>query len=136
MLRPLIIDETVKTRVREIVDFAASNHYYPGRSEVMPGDDPRHTVYLLSYRCVFSFTVDPEGELFRHLTVSVPGKKYPNPFAFFIIAELFGFTGWDGQSLKPPSDWQVGPHQVDRCVVAIQPVKPDGNGGQEKRLGG
>ena len=120
--RPLIIDEEVRASVGEIVAFAKRNIYHPGKSETIPGDDPRHTVNLLSYRCVFSFTVDPEGNLLRHLSVSVPGKAYPHPYAFFTIAELFGFTGWDGKSVKPPEDWQVGPHKEDRCIVAVQPV--------------
>jgi hypothetical protein len=123
-LRPLIIDETVKSRVREIVAFAEKNLYYPGKSETIPGNDPRHTVNLLSYRCVFSLTVDPAGDVFRHLSVSIPDKNYPHPYVFFAIAELFGFTGWDGRSLKPPSDWAIGPHEDDRCIVAAQPVPP------------
>ena len=123
MLRPLVIDEEVKALVGEVVSFAEGNHYYPGKSEIIPGDDPRHTVQLLSYRCVFSVTHFPSEPLpMRHLSVSIPGTRYPHPLVFCAIAELFGFTGWDGKSERPPAEWLVVIQKEDHCITAVQAV--------------
>ena len=123
-MRPLVIDDTARARVAEVEAFAFANWYRPGQSENAPGDDSRHVVELNTYRCVFSYTLAPDGELFRHLSISVPSKAYPNPFAVFTIAELFGFTGWDGKTLEAPDDWMIDLNKEEHCVVAAQRV-PD-----------
>jgi hypothetical protein len=122
MVRALLIDERVKARVARLVAFAEGNHYHVGKSEMIPGDDPRHVLDIGSYQCVFSFTVGPDGSLWRHLSISVPGPKYPNPIAFNVIAELFGFTGWDGTSEQPPQDWMFDVNIQDHCLVGAQAV--------------
>lgn len=122
-MRALVINDETRTKVAEVVEFAAKNWYRPGRSETIPGDDPRHVVMLNTFRCVFSYTVSPSEEVWRHLSVSVPSKKLPNPFAFYTIAELFGFTGWNGRSVVPPSSWTVGVNKEDHCIVAVQRVE-------------
>jgi len=125
-VRPLIIDERQKAKAREIVDFALSNLYYPGKSETIPGQDARHVLNVpVGYRCVFSITIDPDGGQWRHLSISVPRReKYPHPFAAFTIAkELFGFTGWDGESEIPPEDWRLAIQKEDNCVVLAQKLQ-------------
>lgn len=120
-MRALIIDEETRAKVSAVEEFADSNWYRPGRSETVPGDDPRHTVMLNTYRCVFSYTA-MRGALFRHLSVSVPSDKFPNPIAVYAIAELFGFTGWDGQSEEPPETWMLNVNKVEHCIVVAQEI--------------
>src|ERR1700745_1054225 len=106
-LRALVIDEEARKTVRRVVEFAeAEAHWYePYQGDFSaPGDDSRHVAMLGTYRCVFSITLAPDGQLYRHLSVSVPGEDFPNPYALYTIAELFGFTGWD-QSNDPPQSW-------------------------------
>jgi hypothetical protein len=127
-MRPLVIDEGARAAVGKVVAHALEreNYYEPGQSPGQaPGDDARHVVLLNTYRCVFSITKDPEGKLYRHLSISVPARgKYPNPFAVFAIAELFGFTGWDGRTPEaPPEDWIAGPNPDEQCVVVAQLAK-------------
>jgi hypothetical protein len=125
-MRPLLVSDEVKVRVKEVVDFALGNLYHPGKSETIPGDDPRHTVEIpVRYRCVFSITVDPEGKPWRHLSISIPKKeKYPNPISAFVIAALFGFTGYniDHPQVEPPPDWFFDLNREDHCVVLAQPL--------------
>jgi hypothetical protein len=52
--------------------------------------------------------------------MSVPSKDYPNPFAVWLVCELFGFTGWDGKSELPPSDWQAMVNKEEHCIVVAQ----------------
>lgn len=127
MIRPLVIDPIARAAVAEVTAFARVNWYQIGKSETIPGDDPRHVALVpFGYRCVFSFTYDAkEGRLFRQLTVSLP-YDYPNPFAFYSIADLFGFTGWDGKSIEyAPAGWYCNVNPLDRCVVALQEVDPE-----------
>jgi hypothetical protein len=118
-MRPLVIDEETRAKVCAVEEFAYSNWYRPGQSELVPGDDPRHTVLLNTYRCVFSYT-KMRSELFRHLSVSVPSAKYPHPYAVWTIAELFGFTGWDGKSPGGAPDWLAQPNKEEHCITVAQ----------------
>lgn len=110
MIRPLIIDDALKAEAARIVRYADKHHYIVGESAQVPGDNPRHVLKtVFGYRCVFSYTVI-HGRKFRDLSVSVASKgKYPNEFAFYTIAtDLFGFTGWDGATIKPPpEEWMI-----------------------------
>lgn len=118
-MRPLVIDEIAQAKVREILVFAADNWYRPGVSEQVPGNDSRHVAILNTYRCVFSYT-DMKDELFRHLSISVPSKDYPNPIVTWVIADLFGFSGWDGKSPDPPKDWLFDVNEGEHCIVLAQ----------------
>src|SRR5262245_237107 len=108
-MRALFIDDKAKSEVARVVAFAMDHLYYPGKSSV-PGDDPRFVAMLNTYRCVFTFTHIPQGT-FRHLTISIPRKNmYPNEIATFVIADLFGFTGYDEINAphEPGADWMIG----------------------------
>lgn len=125
-MRLLAIDEGVEARVKEVRRFAGEkeNWYRPfaGVDEKLrvPGDDERYVVHIEDgYRAVFSITEDPEGRMWRQLSVSVPGGKYPHPVAVWTIAELFGFEGWDGRSEMPPKGWMFRKDDGagERCIV-------------------
>jgi hypothetical protein len=126
-IRPLLIDDRARAAVGKVVEHALKeeNYYEPGISPQPPGDDARHVVLLNTYRCVFSITRDLKGaRLYRHLSISVPAKgKYPNVFAAFSIAELFGLSGWVGETPEPPVDWMVGTDRGDECVIVAQLAK-------------
>jgi hypothetical protein len=127
-MRPLMLDNEAKKRIAEVVKFAKSDIYRPGLSETIPGDDARHVVEIFNgFRAVFSFTEDPEGGLYRHLTISVDGPTYPNPIAAFLIADAFGFTDWKiGMGERMPPDWMGDANQEDRCITLLQRVKKEG----------
>ena len=118
-----MIDDRVKARVRAILAYAAKNWYRPGLSETIPGDDPRYVATLDTYRVVFSYTEMETKELLRHLSISVPSKDYPNPFVVWTFADLFGFTGWDGQSTQPPETWMWTLDKAGHCIIVAQEVK-------------
>lgn len=129
-LRALVIDDVAKERVRRLVEFAEEfGHWY--RVDLgdrkPPGDDPRYVIYLDTFRCVFTITKNHDG-LWRHLSISVPSSKMPNPFAAYTIAELFGFKGWDGVSDKPGPDWLLAVHHPEHCVVLDCPYFPTTDG--------
>jgi hypothetical protein len=123
-IRPLIIDDQIKARAKEVMDYAQDHPYVPYR-DPPPGDDPRYVLETdFGYRCVFSFTKAQEHS-FRDLSVSVdtPGK-FPNEFAFYTIAsDLFGFTGWDGATIiPPPPAWMIAKDPVCDAIRVVQPL--------------
>lgn len=127
MTRILVIDDEALARAAKILASAEANPYRPGPGVRVPADDPDLVGQFNTYRVVFSYT-EAEGIRCRHMSVSIPVDKptpkiYPDPFAVFILAELFGFTGYDdSRPLKLPDDWQCSPHEEQRCVVVIQPI--------------
>lgn len=118
-MRALLIDDQVKAVVNKVVDYAQSHPFYLPAGGQLPGDNPNYVAHLMTYRCVFTFT-RVKGETWRHLSISVPSENYPNPYAAYTIAELFGFTGWDGKSQIPPRDWQMDINKDEHCIVLAQ----------------
>lgn len=125
-LRPLVVGPEEKRRVAHLVAFASdrAHWYWIGKSDWTPGDLPEYALDLWTYRCVFTWLVNM-GIVLRHLSISVPAKgKFPRPFAVFTIAELFGFTGWDGRTEELPEGWAAHVDQdapIPNVVVA-QPI--------------
>jgi hypothetical protein len=125
-MRPLLIDEKVLAAVMTVREHAEApeNLYVPGQSPQPPGDDARHVVLIpVGFRCVFSITRRlADAGLYRHLTISVEaGDRYPNEAAAFMLASMFGFTGWDERALRVPgADWKFGVNHDEHCVVVIQ----------------
>src|SRR5215831_17200761 len=116
-MRALIIDDVAKAKVARVLAYAERHHYRPGPGIPPPGDDGRFVALLNAFRCVFTFT-HAGDMIWRHLSISVPGKNYPNPAAALMIAELFGFTGWDGKTIdRFPKDWIIDVNKDERCVV-------------------
>ncbi len=106
-MRALIIDGAVRARVAEVLDHAKTHHYHPNEDDTVPGDDDHFVAQLDTFRVVFSFT-HLNGRVFRHLSISVPNGMLPHPIAAFMIAGLFGFTGWDeSMGLEKPESWHV-----------------------------
>lgn len=128
-MRPLILGPAELEAIHRVALHAAKpEHRYnplvPSRS-TPPGMKREHCLTLglpgKTYRCVFSFTEMPDGSLMRHLSVSVPEMKddpklFPGPVALWMLADAFGFKGWDGRSSEPPLAWHVGPIPRE-CVV-------------------
>lgn len=124
-MRPLVIDEQAKKIAARIRDYAEhpENVYRPDPRWTAPGDNPHHVCRLNTYRVVYSITEVPDGK-FRHLSVSVPGEKYPNPAAVIMIADLFGFVGWDGQTIDQfPDGWLATMEEKARAVVVAQKLE-------------
>jgi hypothetical protein len=121
MLRALIIDESAKAKAARVIAHAEKNHYFLGKTTTPPGDDERFVAHLNDYRAVFSFT-HSDGTIFRHLSISVPARgRFPHQAAAFTIADLFGFTGWDHQTIdKLPEGW-IGVTHED-CLVLAQEI--------------
>jgi hypothetical protein len=65
--------------------------------------------------------------LVRQLTVGVPGNNYPNTFAVQMIAQEFGFTGWDGKAdievLLENGTWMAKVIPEQGCVMVVQVVE-------------
>lgn len=121
-LRPLVLDDAAKAEAARVVAYAMDHPYRPRAGGRPPGDDPGHVAMLNTYRAVFSFT-ELSGATFRHLTVSVPGERYPNPAAAFAIADLFGFTGWDQRTIdRPPDSWGIEVKPAEHCVSLVQKI--------------
>lgn len=75
-----------------------TNWYYPGLSGFVPGDVAPYVAHWGTLRVVFTWTVDDQIGVVRHLTVSTvmqrPGRPtHPNAMLVFTIASLLGFTG-------------------------------------------
>lgn len=130
-MRALVIDDAAKETARRVVEFAIKpENWYrvdggSGLNEgiVIPGSDLRYGCKLNTFRCVFSITKSAQGT-WRHLSISVPSEHYPNPFAVYTIAELFGFKGWNGITEDLPANWQVAVNPQEHCIVMICPYKP------------
>lgn len=119
-MRPLFIDDEAKQKVARVVEYAKAHPYYTPAEGTIPGDNPNYAAQLDTYRCVFTFT-HSKGKVFRHLSISVPSENYPHPLAVWTIAELFGFTGWDGKTVdRVPSDWLAGMNKDEHCITIMQ----------------
>lgn len=124
-MRMLVIDEAAKAKARAVCEYAERpENWYDitgsDRQLLIPGNNPQHVIRLDTFRCVFSITKSPDG-LYRHLSISVPSSGFPNPYAAFTIAEMFGFAGWDGKTAKPGPDWLISANHAEHCVVVACP---------------
>jgi hypothetical protein len=127
-MRALLIDDAARAEVARVVAYAMDHPYFPNRSvdiakggSLIPGDDPGHVANLNTYRCVFTFT-HIGGRVLRHLTISIPrAQHFPHPIAAFMIAELFGFIGYDEKKPdRPGPDWYVDVKSDENCVMIAQ----------------
>jgi hypothetical protein len=100
----------------DLIKFLRETHK-AGSAYHRPGPhDP--TVYIN----LFSFT-HVDGVVYRHLSVSVPGGLYPNPIAALMLADLFGFTGWDGSGVFPESWTCRRVEEPVPCIAILEPVR-------------
>jgi hypothetical protein len=120
-MRPLVIDDAARAAIAKIEAYAKTNHYRKG--QMPPGLDSKHVVVLNTYRVVFSYT-EANDQLFRHLSISVPGNLYPNPASAFLLASEFGFTGWDQTNIdQMPKGWGIKVNEKEHCIVIAQEIK-------------
>jgi hypothetical protein len=123
----LIVTPADRAKIKEMEVYARhTDHWYrPGVSEVIPGNDERHTTLVGTYRVVFSWTLAPDGALLRHLSVSsLTPQTIPGAVVALSLATLFGFTGGgvtdnDFVTLKPGVDWFIGTAADDPSVVVL-----------------
>jgi hypothetical protein len=123
--RPLIIGPPQKSKIQKVLDFARQRENWYDLDGPIPGFDRRFQVVLDTYRCVFSYTKSRQG-FYRHLTVSIPDPtRWPHPAAVWMIADAFGFIGWDEKTIdKAPDGWLVNMNQQEHCIVVAQEVDP------------
>lgn len=121
MMRALVIGDEARAVAALVLEHAREHVYRLGAGMPPPGDDPRHVAHINSFRIVYSITEDHDGRRWRHMSISVPSKKFPHPVAVFMLAELFGFTGWDGSNPeKPGRGWQLDLNNAEHCIVVAQ----------------
>lgn len=125
-LRALVIDDEALDRAAKIVAYAEAHPWHtraPG--SFPPGAIPEHVGMFGSFRAVFSMTHE-DGLIFRHVSISVPGEKLPNPIACFVIAGLFGLTGWsEDMGMTPPPAWALNVDREERVVAIVQLIGSD-----------
>jgi hypothetical protein len=125
-MRLLIIGSNEKEAIMASVSHAMMNQYKPGISTMVPGDDPDFVVNVPDgFRCVFTIT-SLNDTLYRHLSISVPGGKYPSPEASVMLAKEFGFTtSSDSLAIEDrvKDGWMVAMNRTDHCIVLAQPWK-------------
>lgn len=121
-MRTLTINDEAREKCNRVIEYAKAHPFHLPNDGTVPGDNPDHVAQLDTFRCVFTFTHD-KGQVFRHLSISVPGGKFPHQFAAWTIATMFGFTGWDGKSSNVPSGWLCGLNEHDRCIVVAQEIE-------------
>jgi len=116
-----------KRRTQEITAFAErpENWYHVGKSPWIPGRRPEFVLVSFTVRAVFSWTAD-DGEVYRHLSVSNVGPKYPNPVVIWTLAHYFGFQGAkvDEQGIvhDPSPSWGVDLNENDRCITVLEKI--------------
>lgn len=128
LMRPLTLSDGNKDKATEVVAFAErpENWYHAGRVAWTPGDRSEYVTVLDTYRCVYTHTVW-EGRHFRHLSISVPGGRWPSPIAVFTLATFFGFTGADIEdevATVPGLDWDINMDDDEQCIVVVQEQAP------------
>jgi hypothetical protein len=133
MSTPLIIDETVRERIRQLVADAQAHPVDMSRlmtSIQTPSGKARHREQMtrqtieipLAFLVTFSIELGhpccPPGETCRHMSMSVGrAGRIPNEHALWLIASEFGFWG----SLKQCLTW---PEQLLGHGCAINVVQP------------
>lgn len=95
----LIIDETIREEIRKVMEYAKEHpttkddlfEMKSGQKGPV-GDDPRYVMVISNhYRVVYSQEHQIDGNMYHHLSVSVPGKdKFPSIPAFEMIMDEFG----------------------------------------------
>jgi len=130
-MRPLVLSPEITARIAAQVEWAnrPENRYRAGVDPEPPGDNPAYVMLLEhGFRVVYSRTLAPDGSEWRHLSISVEGTKYPNQFAVYTIATLFGFTGGNQEldtTVKPGPSWRMDVDQRARCIIVAQRMESE-----------
>lgn len=123
-MRPLIINDSSKAAIREVITYAEANRFSFAdlqervRTGEHVGDDPRFTCIVpFGFRCCFSIEEQPPPLGWcRHLSVSVPAKgRIPNTVAMDMLCKEFGFREGFNARLS---------YLEDKCAVnVIEPIE-------------
>jgi hypothetical protein len=104
----LLIDNSARDKIKKIIDYAKKHP--TKKSDLLKiqkgkkppvGDNTKHSLILSGhYRIVYSREHQIDGRFYHHLSISVPGGKYPSVPSVEMIAEEFGMgrnmQSWDG----------------------------------------
>jgi hypothetical protein len=120
-MRVLIIDDEARAKADQVLIYALAHPFYLGSAPV-PGDRAEYCCELNTFRCVFSLSVDRKGDRYRHLSISVPSDKYPNPWAVAEIAGLFGFSKPEEgvEARVKAGAWIANANKIEHCVVVAE----------------
>lgn len=116
-MRVVVIGEPERRAAQAVIAHAGKpeNAYVPGPKAKVPGNDPRHVLWLGELRCVFSIT-KVNDRTYRHLSTSVGNRtSFPNPALVEEAAHLLGFEG-------KVADWSCAADPEQGCVVVFQPL--------------
>jgi hypothetical protein len=128
-VRPLILTEQQQVEIARVKAFAEGHRYSQAMMTAVasgeakpPGDIPGHVCALpIGFRVVYSVENHPGG-LYRHLSVSVDGTKWPNEHAVQEIARAF-FDHHDFNIYKPPTGAMTWMEDAVRAVNLIVPYR-------------
>ena len=128
--RPLVLDDALKAECGRLREFAEDpKHWYLfGETDFVPGERPGYILMTdFGFRIVFTITHAPEHspKPFRHMTISVSGKNFPNPVAVYTLAHQLGFTGATvkGDVVTEPGPWALAVDDDDHCIIVQQPYE-------------
>ena len=127
-VRPFVVDDALKEACRCLREHAekTENWYVIGKSAWVPGDRPEYVVQTeFGFQFVFTITHVPEYSKlpYRHMTISVPGGRYPHNLVVWTVAHLLGFTGAtvEDDIATEPGPWGIEVNENEGCVVVGQP---------------
>lgn len=97
----LTIDDEVRGRIRKLIAYAKEHPttleelraIFSGEMEAVGYKEEYRLVIAGHYKVVYSQEHQPDGNLYHHLSISVPKRgegKYPSVPAFELIMEEFG----------------------------------------------
>jgi hypothetical protein len=122
-----------KERAEQIRTFAENpdNWYRAFQSSAkVPGLHDEYVLESGTIRAVFSWTLVPDGDIFRQMTVSSknPGK-WAQPLIVWTLAHYFGFTGATTNEHdlveEAASSWQVQMVEEESCVMVVEKVEEE-----------
>jgi len=113
------INELVTHAKNHPVDFEKMQLIMEGKHPPL-GDLPEYVCYVSDYRCVLTFEVHFNDQMFRHLSVSMPDAyAYPSPTIVGFLMNLFGF--------HEHLEGDIGIYQEEEvfAVNILEPVSPE-----------
>jgi hypothetical protein len=131
-MQALLLTPEIETSIDSLVEFASrpENRWKVGVSDWTPGDRKDFVRILpVAYKLVFTLTELPNGEVYRHMSLSFGKKeKWPNEIATFTLATMCGFTGGRVQgeaTMWPGEDWGLNMNREDGCIEFSQKIPAD-----------
>lgn len=121
-----LIDDLVRSRARDLIEYASHRDNWCLSCASAGPDDPRHKISCGDVTATLVF-VFHEGRLYRRLEAFV-SKRYPPPEFVWTLARLLGFTtpdpDSDGIVRRPNDKWTaVGPNTERRCIYVLEETR-------------